>query len=159
MICHRPQLIKLVYSSILFCAPCLNSSCRIGNQPWELQFILSVIRQTFGLTRMQLLKIIPVILSVLMVVVLSRALATGIYVRPLFFDLLSKILIQQIENSFSTRIFVLSFDFTDLCIFRVKRTGQSCQPRWTQPWCKLCQLHRRKILLLEHHGSSRRLRW
>ena len=34
--------------------------------------------QTFGLTRMQLLKIILVILSVLMV--LSRALATGIYV-------------------------------------------------------------------------------
>ena len=47
--------------------------------------------QTFGLTRMQLLKIILVILSVLMV--FSRALATGISVRPLFFDWLSKILI------------------------------------------------------------------
>ena len=47
--------------------------------------------QTFGLTRMQLLKIILVILSVLMV--LLPALATGIYVRPLFFDFLSKILI------------------------------------------------------------------
>ena len=120
--------------------------------------------QTFVLTRMQLLKIILVILSVLMVFVLSRALATGIYVRPLFFDLLSKILIQLRENYFSARIFVLSYflrvyDFTDLCIFRVKRTGQSCQPRWTQPWCKLCQLRRRKILLLEHHGSWRRLRW
>ena len=119
--------------------------------------------QTFGLTRMQLLKIILVILSVLMVFVLSRALATGMYVRPLFFDLLSKILIQLRENSFSARIFILSYflrvyDFTDLCIFRVKRTGQSCQPQWTQPWCKLCQLCRRKILLLEHHCSWRRLR-
>ena len=61
-------------------------------------------------------------------------------------------------NYFSTRTSVLMFITSYFCVFIIKPIFvfserketdlQSCQPGWTQPRCKSCQLRRRKIGML-----------